>query len=103
MCGGHVVVTFHRVPPPPPPPPSRGSHQRDRSARSDEAALCLHTEFNHSSPHLHRAPARDPGLLRITEFMAAEVEKRFGEKRGVGGREGGHMNGGKLSEEEMAF
>lgn len=77
------------------------------SIRGDRAALCLHTEFNHSSPHLHR-PRWEAARCESQSLwwwgwkeIWREEDSRKGTfvNSGMGGW-GGHVNVGKLSEEE---
>lgn len=77
------------------------------SILGDKAALCLHTEFNHGLPHLHRpgweavrCESQSLWRWRWKEIWREEDSK----KQSFVNRGGGeHMSLGKLSEGEIAF
>lgn len=87
----------------------RHVHQpSEGSIRGDKAALCLHTEFNHGSPHLHRpgweavcCESQSLWRWRWKEIWREEDSKKQSFVNRRGGKK--HMSLGKLSEGEIAF
>lgn len=73
MCRSHVFVIFHRL-----PPHTRVSHQQRRPVVTVQL-LCLHIEFNQSSPHLLcEYRCEDGGKGRV---YRGNVGSRCGETR----------------------